>query len=106
MKSHLPAEHDFLATELGKLAAPRVTAETLPRFRSDLDRLRKQNGDSPYLRFWDEAIAAGPAAVRRFMTERSERAQVMRSVISFRAFVSKHERDELLRRHVREAAAE
>jgi hypothetical protein len=83
--------NDMIALRMGQLAATRVTEETLRRFRADLDRLSRR-GNSRYFRLWDTAFAAGPESVRRVLTEPSQRGQVMRSLISFRAFVTKAER--------------
>ena len=84
--------NDLIALRMGRLAATRVNAESLSHFRDDLDRLHARGG-GPYVRLWSAAINTGPEAVRQLLVEPSQRGQVMRSLISFRAFVSKVERD-------------
>jgi hypothetical protein len=96
--------NDMIALRMGQLAATRLTEETLRRFRADLDRLLR-HGDSRYSRLWDAAFAAGPEGVRRFLTEPSQRGQVMRSLISFRAFVTKDERDAIFSENARAVTA-
>jgi len=88
---------DFIALEMGRLAAQRVTPETLEEFRLQLVKTRERNGDSKYLRMWDEIVRRGLTAVRQAFTEPSERGQVLRSTISFSVFVSKAERDAIFR---------
>lgn len=45
-----------------------------------LERLRAEHPRSgPYLDQWEQALTEGPHAVLAFMTERSERGQVLRS---------------------------
>ncbi|MBV8370422.1 MAG: hypothetical protein JO036_16055 [Candidatus Eremiobacteraeota bacterium] len=96
--------NDMIALRMGQLAATRVTEETLRRFRADLDRLSRR-GNSRYFRLWDTAFDAGPESVRRALTEPSQRGQVMRSLISFRAFVTKAERDAIVSENVRAVTA-
>ncbi len=54
---------------------------------------------------WDAIVDRGPEAIREAFTELSERGQILRSVISFRAFVTKAERDAIFREHTRAAGA-
>ncbi len=89
--------NDFIALAMGRLAAQRLDTERLETFRSIIRRTRERTGDSKYLRMWDEILDRGSAAVAEALTERSERGQVLRSVISFRAFVTKDERDAIFR---------
>jgi hypothetical protein len=94
---------DFIALALGRLAAQRMSPERLHAFRETLEMARRRNGDSKYLRMWDEIVREGADAVVRAFTEPSERGQVLRSVVSFRAFVTKSERDAIFREHTRKA---
>ena len=87
---------DMLALEMGLRAASRLTPPRLAQFKSNIERLVARN-PSRYVREWKRAIEEGPDAVRDLLTDRSDRGQVMRSVISFRPFVSKEERDALFR---------
>ena len=87
---------DMLALEMGLRAASRLTPNRLAEFKSNIDKLVARN-PSRYVREWKRAIEEGPDAVRYLLTDRSDRGQVMRSVISFRAFVPKEERDALFR---------
>jgi hypothetical protein len=87
---------DMLALEMGLRAASRLTPTRLAQFRSNIEKIIARN-PSRYLRGWKRAIEDGPDAVRYLLTDRSDRGQVMRSVISFRPFVSKEERDALFR---------
>lgn len=89
-------ETDRVALEMGRRSADRLTQENLSNFRSFVQRLMDKN-PSPYVRAWMEAIRQGPEQVRELFTDTSDRGQVMRSVISFRAFVPKAERDMLVR---------
>jgi hypothetical protein len=93
--------NDYIALAMGRLAAPRVTAEGVEEVRKFVEFLRERRGDNAYLRMWDEIVKSGPEAVRQAFTEPSERGQVLRSVISFRAFVSKAERDAIFREYTR-----
>jgi len=86
-------DHNFIALEMGRLAAERVTMQTLHEFKKQLERTFERSGDSKYLRMWFEIVRMGPEAVRQALTETTERGRVLRSSISFRAFVSKAERD-------------
>lgn len=94
---------DFIALALGRLAAQRLTPERLAEFRNGLVRDAHRQPNNKYLRFWEGVVEEGPRAVRRALTEPSERGQVLRSVISFRAFVTKNERDAIFREHTRSA---
>jgi hypothetical protein len=91
---------DMLALEMGLRAASRLTTDSLAQFKSNLEELAARN-PSRYVREWKRAIEEGPDAVRDLLTDRSDRGQVMRSVISFRPFVSKEERDALFSRACR-----
>ena len=97
--------NDFIALAMGELAAQRLDQDRLELFRRDLDRLRSRSDDNAYFRAWDQIIAAGQDAVRRALTETSQRGQVLRSVIAFRVFVSKVERDEIFARYARNTEA-
>jgi hypothetical protein len=92
---------DIIALALGRLAAQRITPENVREFRRFISFLRERHGDNNYLRTWDTIIESGPEAIRSIFTESSERGQVLRSVISFRAFITKSERDEIFREHLR-----
>jgi hypothetical protein len=99
--THLYQPNDFIALELGQLAAQRVTPQSLEQFRKDLQKMREKSRDSAYFRAWDTIIENGPEAVQRALIEPSERGQVLRSVISFRTFVSRDEREDIVRKHAR-----
>jgi len=87
---------DMLALEMGLRAAMRLTPDRLAQFKSNIEKLAARN-PSRYVREWKRAIEEGPDAVRDILTDRSDHGQVMRSVISFRPFVPKEERDALFR---------
>jgi|GEM_PF-3801076 len=87
---------DMLALEMGLRAASRLTPDRFAQFKSNIEKLVARN-PSRYVREWQRAIEEGPDAVRNLLTDRSDRGQAMRSVISFRPFVSKEERDALFR---------
>ena len=72
---------DMLALEMGLRAASRLTPHRLAQFKSNIEKLVARN-PSRYVREWKRAIEEGPDAVRYLLTDRSDRAQVMRSVIS------------------------
>jgi len=93
--THPYQKGDFIALEMGRLAAWRVTPESLQDFKKYLEKTHERNGDSKYLRMWFEIVQRGPDAVKEAFTETSERGQVLRSTISFRAFVAKTERDKI-----------
>jgi hypothetical protein len=99
--THLYRPNDFVALELARLASTRLDRARLERFRADVHRDRSRHGDNRYLRLWDSIIDNGPEAVRCVLLETSERGQILRSIVSFRAFVTKDERDEIVRRHAR-----
>lgn len=93
--THFYQPGDFIALEMGRLAAQRVTPQTLREFKKHLEKTHERNGDSKYLRMWFEIVRRGPEAVKQAFTETSERGQVLRSSISFSAFVTKAERDRI-----------
>ncbi len=99
--SDLYLTNDHIALALGRLASKRLSRERIAEFRSSVERERSIHSDNTYLRAWIEIIDRGPGALREALTEPSERGQVLRSVISFRAFVSKDERDDIFRQHTR-----
>jgi hypothetical protein len=98
--------NDFIALELGRLAAARLDPVRLAHFRDAIQHLRELSGDTRYFRLWDRILEAGPDAVRRALVEPSERGQILRSVVSFRAFVEKQERDEIFARYGRRLTAD
>lgn len=93
--------NDFIALAMGRLAAERIGAERLHEFRKSIAGTRERSGDSLYLRMWEEILDKGEDAVAEALTETSQRGQILRSVISFRAFVTKAERDDIVRTHTR-----
>ena len=95
--TNLYQPNDFIALALGRLAATRVTPEGTEKLRSFIEFLRRRHGDA--------IVDRGPEAIREAFTELSERGQILRSVISFRAFVTKAERDAIFREHTRAAGA-
>jgi hypothetical protein len=99
--SHLYQPNDFIALEMAKLAAERLSPSCIEAFQRDLHRMHDRSGRNRYVQLWDRVIAAGPDALRQLFVESSEHGQVMRSVVSFRAFVTKEERDQIFARHVR-----
>lgn len=102
--SHLYQPNDFIALEMAKLAAERLSPLSIETFQRDLHRMHQRSGRNRYVQLWDRVIAAGPDALRQLLVESTEHGQVMRSVVSFRAFVTKEERDEIFARHARESA--
>ena len=86
----------MLALEMGLRAASRLTPERMAQFKANIELLITRN-PSRYVREWMRAVEDGPEAVRDLLTDRSDLGQVMRSVISFRPFVPKEERDTLFR---------
>jgi hypothetical protein len=86
---------------MGRLAAKRVSPKTLEEFKLQLAKTRERNGDSKYLRMWDDIVRLDPGAVRQAFTEPSERGQVLRSTISISAFVTKAEHDAIVRERTR-----
>jgi hypothetical protein len=89
-------DYDAFALELGRLAASRLTEGSLQVFKGFVHRL-EQGGSSEYAQAWLKAIDDGPEAVRSILTDTTDRGQALRSCVAFRAFVSKDERDRLLR---------
>jgi hypothetical protein len=87
---------DMLALEMGLRAASRLTPHRLAQFKSNIEKLVARN-PSRYVREWKRAIEEGPDAVGYLLTDCSDRRQVLRSVIYFRPFVSKEDRDALFR---------
>jgi hypothetical protein len=55
-------------------------------------------GDYLYFRRWLKIIDEGPDAVAAMMTDATEVGRYMRSVATFRPFVSQSERDAFFRR--------
>jgi hypothetical protein len=98
--------NDVIALTMGRLAAQRITPERVREFRRFLDFLRRRHGDNKYLQIWETIVESGTEALSNMFTEPSERGQVLRSVISFRAFVSKSERDEIFREQIRATGGE
>jgi hypothetical protein len=88
--THLYQPGDFIALEMGRLAAQRVNPQTLQEFKRQLEKM------------WFEIVHRGPAAVRQAFTETSERGQVLRSSISFSAFMTKIERDSIFRERTKD----
>jgi hypothetical protein len=97
--------NDLIALALGRLAAQRLAPDRLRAFQRTIQLARERAGDNKYRRMWEEIIMRGSDAVAEALTETTERGQVLRSVISFRAFVTKDERDAIFREHTRREAA-
>lgn len=97
--------NDMIALRMGRLAATRLDEKRLQRFSHDLERLQSRHHNSAYFGLWTAAVTAGPEAVRRLLTEPTQRGQVLRSLISFRAFVTKAERDAIFGENARAVAA-
>lgn len=87
--------NDFIALALAALASQRLDDEHIKRFAEDIRRLRKRS-DNRYLETWEHLIASGPEALRSIFLDPSDRGQVLRSVCTFRAFVSPRERAEII----------
>ncbi len=85
---------------LGRLAAKRLTAKRLAEFRDWIARAQSRLGDYPYFRRWLEIINEGPDSVAAMLTNRGEAGRYMRSVATFRPFVSQAERDAYFRREL------
>ncbi len=83
---------------LGRLAAKRLTSERLARFRHWIDQARSRVGDYPYFQRWRDICDEGPEAVAAVFTNTDEFGRYMRSVATFRPFVSQAERDSYFRR--------
>jgi hypothetical protein len=96
---------DFIALALATLASERLDDERVERFAEDIHRLRER-ADNRYLEAWESLIATGPDALRQVMTERSDRGQLLRSVCTFRAFVSPQERAEIIAAHAPQGTTE
>lgn len=90
--------NDFIALALAALASQRLDDEHIKRFAEDIRRLRDRS-DNRYLETWERLIASGPDALRTIFLEPSDRGQVLRSVCTFRAFVSPQERAEIIASH-------
>jgi hypothetical protein len=99
--THLYQTTDHIALALGRLAAKRLSPDRIADFRGFVERERWLHSDNKYLRLWIEIIDNGPDAIRQALTEPSEQGQVLRSVISFRAFVTKDERDRIFQQYTR-----
>lgn len=97
----LPYGDDEIANRLyllGRLAAKRLTGARLEQFRDWIARAQVQLGDYPYFRRWLEIIDEGPDAVAAMFANPGEDGRYMRSVATFRPFVSQTERDAYFRR--------
>jgi len=104
----LPYGEDEIANRiylLGRRAAKRLTAERLAHFRDWLTRARTSVGDYPYFRQWLEIVDEGPDAVAAMLTRRDEVGRYMRSVTTFRPFISQAEREDYFRRELPPGAA-
>jgi hypothetical protein len=99
--SHAYLTGHRIALAMGRLAAERLSLERIAEFRRFIERAQERHGESEYLRLWIDIVDRGPEALREVLAEPSERGQVLRSAISFRAFVTKDERDEIVRRYTR-----
>jgi hypothetical protein len=99
--SELYLPNDHIALALGRLASKRLSPVRIATFRDLVERERSTHEDNKYLRQWIDIIDRGPNALREAFTETSQRGQALRSVISFRAFVTKAERDDIFRRIIR-----
>jgi len=84
---------------LGRLAAKRLSADRLARFRAWLEEARARVGDYPYFRQWLDITDRGPDAVAVMFVRGDEFGRYMRSVATFRPFVSQAERDSFLGRN-------
>jgi len=85
---------------LGRLAAKRLSADRLARFRAWLEEARARVGDYPYFRQWLDITDRGPDAVADMFVRGDELGRYMRSVATFRPFVSQAERDSFFRRNL------
>jgi predicted transcriptional regulator of viral defense system len=99
--THLYQTNDHIALALGRLAAQRLSPDGIAAFRRFVQREQRLHHDNKYLRLWIDIINRGADALRQALTESTQRGQVLRSVISFRAFVSKAERDDIFRQYTR-----
>lgn len=97
--------NDFIALALAALASERLDDEHIKRFAADIRRLRERS-DNRYLETWEHLIASGREALRSTFLDRSDRGQVLRSVCTFRAFVSPRERAEIISTYVPQRTAE
>jgi transcriptional regulator with XRE-family HTH domain len=82
---------------LGKLAAQRISADRLQRFREWIDRSSEQHGDYPYFHEWRRIIDNGPARVAAVLRDPTEYGRYMRDVATLLPFVSREERDAVYR---------
>ncbi len=82
---------------LGRIAAKRISAETLKQFRNWLMRMRARQGDFAYYRDWLDICAKGPSAVASVFNDSTEYGRYMRAVATVRPFVSQAERDTFYR---------
>ena len=95
-----PYGEDVIANRLyrlARLAAKRVTLESLSQFRALVERSRNFHGNYPYFKNWLMVCDAGPDALISLLTDPTEHGRYMRSVAPLRAFVTKEERDEYFR---------
>ena len=99
--THLYLVNDHIALALGRLAAERLSPDRIADFRRFVERSRGDHAENKYLRRWIDIVNNGPDALRAAFTEPSELGQVLRSVVSFRAFITKDERDDIFRRYTR-----
>ena len=78
---------------LGRLAATRITADRIERFREWIEASRLRLGDYPYFKRWLAICSAGPDAIAAVFRDTTEYGRYMRAVATFRPFVSQQERD-------------
>jgi len=78
---------------LGRLAARRITGETLDRFRTWLEGAIERLGDYRYFGEWVRLCDQGPSAVARVLVDATEYGRYMRAVATMRPFVTQAERD-------------
>jgi hypothetical protein len=82
---------------LARLAAKRLTSETLSGLRDWIEKARQRLGDYPYFLAWRAICEDGPDAVVAVLTDATEYGRYMRAVVSLRPFVSQEERDAFYR---------
>jgi hypothetical protein len=83
---------------MGRIAAPRVNEQTLTDFSEAIDRQCRLVGEQPYYDEWRRVIAEGAKSVAALLVDETQHGRYMRSVMPWRAFVTKEERDKIFHR--------
>lgn len=88
--------------QLGRLAATRINEETMRGFRQRLLRRRTLYPPSRiFIEEWLRLVEDGTEAVSQALRDETERGRALRTVAPLRAFISDVERQQLVRRLLR-----